>query len=138
LRGCRAWATAWASVVGRGGVSGEWMGNGMVSNGSPYAWWWGRARGAPRAPSKRPRLDVGVLPSAFYLFLFGAPGCSSRSCPGWVAGGRFGFRSVGEWWCGVCAESSDLESRGGCCRGGVGSADGSSRAQSSAVGGGGC
>ena len=139
LRGCRAWATAWTSVVGRGGVSGEWMGSDMVVNGSPYAWWLGGARGAPRAPSKRPRLDVGVLPSAFYLFLFGAPGCSSRSCPGWVAGGKFGFLSVSEWRrCGACGESSDLESRGSCFSAEVGGAGGSSRAQSSAVGGGGC
>ncbi len=139
LRGCRAWATAWASVVGSGGVSGEWMGSDMVVNGSPYAWWLGGARGALWAPSKRTRLDVGVLPSSFYLFLFDAPGCSSRSCPGWVAGGRFGFLSLGEWWrYDACVESSDLESRGGCCRGGAGSVDGSSRAQSLAGGGGGC
>ena len=139
LRGCRAWATAWASVVGRGGVGGEWMGSDMVVNGSPYAGWWGGARGAPGAPSKRPRLDVGVLPSAFYLFLFGAPGCSSRSCPGRVAGGRFGFISVSErWQCRACAESSDLVSRGSCFSAEVGGANGSSRVQCSAVGGGGC
>lgn len=70
LRGCRAWATAWASVVGRGVVSGEWMGCDMVADGSRYTWWLGRARGAPGAHSKRKRLDVGVLPYFFVLFLF--------------------------------------------------------------------
>jgi hypothetical protein len=70
LRGCRAWATAWASVVGRAVVSGEWMGSDMVASGSLYAWWLGRARGAPKAHSKRKRLDVGVLPYFFLLFLF--------------------------------------------------------------------
>ena len=79
LRGWRAWATAWASVVGGAGVSGEWMGNDMGTDGSPYAWRMGRARGAPRARSKRQRLDVGVLPSFFVLFLLRKSLCSYRS-----------------------------------------------------------
>lgn len=74
LRGCRAWATAWASVVGRGAVRGEWMGSDMVVNGSLYAWCLGRARGVPRAQSKRKRLDVGILPHCFVLFLLGESG----------------------------------------------------------------
>ena len=83
LRGCRDWATAWASVVGRGVVSGEWMGNDMVLDGSLYAWWSGRARGAPRAQSKRKRLDVGVLPYFFVLFLLGEAVYSLGLFIGW-------------------------------------------------------
>ncbi len=82
LRGCRDWATAWASVVGRGVVGGEWMGNDMVLDGPLYAWWSGRARGAPRAHSKRKRLDVGVLPYFFVLFLLGNSACFLSSCIG--------------------------------------------------------
>ena len=86
LRGCRAWATAWASVVGRGGVSGEWMGNDMVANGAHYAWWSGRARGAPRAQSKRKRLDVGVLPYFFVIFSLGEAGSFWDLFVGWFMG----------------------------------------------------
>jgi len=68
LRGCRAWATAWASVVGRGAMSGEWMGNAMGANAAHYAWWSGRARGAPGAHSKPAGLDVGVLTYLFLMF----------------------------------------------------------------------
>jgi hypothetical protein len=45
------------------------MGSDMVVNRPLYAWWLGRARGAPEARSKRKRLDVGVLPYCFVLFL---------------------------------------------------------------------
>lgn len=69
LRGCRAWATAWDSVVGRAVASGEWMGSDMGADGAQYAWWSGRARGAPRAQSKRQRLDVGVIPHCYLLVL---------------------------------------------------------------------
>jgi hypothetical protein len=69
LRGCRAWATAWDSVVGRAVASGEWMGSDMGADGAQYAWWSGGARGAPRAQSKRQRLDVGVIPHCFLLVL---------------------------------------------------------------------
>ncbi len=67
LRGCRAWATAWASVVGRMGTIGSCVRSDMVTVGERYVWWSGSATGAPQAHSKRQRLDVGVLP---YLFLF--------------------------------------------------------------------
>ena len=76
LRGCRAWATAWASVVGRGGVSGDWIGNDMGAIRAQYVWWSGRARGAPGAHSKRKRLDVGVLSYCFLLFWFSQLGSS--------------------------------------------------------------
>jgi hypothetical protein len=69
LRGCRACATAWASVVGGVVTDGERTGNDMGADGSLYAWWSGGARGAPGAHSKRIRLDVGVLYSCFVLFL---------------------------------------------------------------------
>lgn len=71
LRGWRDWATAWANVSGELGASGECVGNDMVAIGSPYAWWLGGARGAPKARSKRKRLDVGVLPYCFVLFSWG-------------------------------------------------------------------
>ena len=74
LRGCRAWATAWVSVAGRGVVGEEWLGSDMVVNGALYAWWLGSATGAPEAHSKRKRLDVGVLPYCFVLFLSGESG----------------------------------------------------------------
>ena len=69
LRGCRAWATAWASEVGAGGFDEECMGNDRVSDEIPYAWRPGIARGAPRAHSKRIRLDVGVSSYAFVFIL---------------------------------------------------------------------
>ena len=71
LRGCRAWATAWASVVGRMGGNGWSMVSGWAVDGVQYAWRLGGARGAPRAHSKRKRLDVGVLPYCFLLLLVG-------------------------------------------------------------------
>ncbi len=83
LRGCRAWATAWASVVGRGVVNGEWMGNDMGAIASFYMWWSGSARGAPEAQSKRKRLDVGVLPYFFVLFFLGESGFILGSLIGW-------------------------------------------------------
>ena len=69
LRGCRAWDTAWVSVVGRTVASEEWMGSDMGADEAQYTWWSGRARGAPRAQSKRQRLDVGVIPHCFLLVL---------------------------------------------------------------------
>jgi hypothetical protein len=69
LRGWRDLATAWAKVSDELGVSGACVGNDMAAIGSPYAWWLGRARGAPRARSKRKRLDVGVIPHYFLLVL---------------------------------------------------------------------
>ena len=98
-RGCRAWATAWVSVVGRAVASGEWMGSDMGVDGAPYAWWSGSARGAPRAQSKRKRLDVGVIPHCF-LFdlvdrLIGFSGFFVD-----LRFGRFGWLklSVGSWF----------------------------------------
>lgn len=86
LRGCRAWATAWARVVGRRGLSEEWMGNDMVADGAQYAWSLSRARGAPRARSKRKRLDVGVLPYSFVLFLSDESDYISSLVSDWVVG----------------------------------------------------
>ena len=83
LRGCRACATAWASVVGGVATDGEWPGNDMGASGSLYAWWSGGARGAPGAHSKRIRLDVGVLPYFFVLFLLGESVHSLCSFIGW-------------------------------------------------------
>lgn len=83
LRGCRARATASASVVGGVATDGEWPGNDMGANGSLYAWWSGGARGAPGAHSKRIRLDVGVLPYFFVLFLLGNSVYLLSSFIGW-------------------------------------------------------
>ncbi len=69
LRGCRDWATAWASVVGGGGFDKECMGNDWVSNEARYADRTRIARGAPEAHSKRKRLDVGVSSYAFVFIL---------------------------------------------------------------------
>lgn len=79
LRGCRAWATAWASVVGGVVMDGERTGNDMGADGALYAWWSGGARGALGAHSKRKRLDVGVLSYCFVLFLFGESAYSFSS-----------------------------------------------------------
>jgi hypothetical protein len=110
LRGCRAWATAWDSVVGRGVASGEWMGSDMVVNGSLYAWWLGSARGAPRAQSKRQRLDVGVLSYCFVLFLLGEADLFLGSFIGWsirlidftvfVSGALVELVSLSRWFAG--------------------------------------
>lgn len=86
LRGCRAWATAWARVVGRGGLSGEWVGNDIETDGAQYAWSLSRARGAPGARSKRKRLDVGVLPYSFVLFLSDESDYISSLVSDWVVG----------------------------------------------------
>lgn len=91
LRGCRAWATAWVSVVGRAVASGEWMGSDMGVDEALYAWWSGRARGAPRAQSKPKGLDVGVSPNFFLLFLLGKSGHLLDSFIGW-------FFGLSNWW----------------------------------------
>lgn len=83
LRGCRACATAWASVVGGVVTDWEWPGNDMGADGALYAWWSGGARGAPGAHSKRIRLDVGVLPYFFVLFLLAESVYSLSSFIGW-------------------------------------------------------
>lgn len=83
LRGYRDCATASAKVVGRGVVSGEWLGSDMVVNGERYAWCSGIARGAPQAQSKRKRLDVGVLTYFFVLFLLDESGHFLSSLIGW-------------------------------------------------------
>ncbi len=84
LRGCRAWATAWASVVGRTGGNGWSMVSGWAVDGAQYAWRLGGARGAPRAHSKRKRLDVGVLPYCFLLSLLGEAVSIFGSFIGWL------------------------------------------------------
>jgi hypothetical protein len=91
LRGCRACATAWASVVGDVVTDGEWPGNDMGASGSQYAWWSGGARGAPGAHSKRIRLDVGVLHSCFVLFLLDELSHRWGSILAWVV---FSFASL--------------------------------------------
>jgi len=113
LRGCRAWATAWDSVVGRAVASGEWMGSDMGADGAQYAWWSGGARGAPRAQSKRQRLDVGVLPY-FLFFLLDELSHLWCSYVGWLSGLvdslSFGFRSLVKWWCyGSLVEPLELD-----------------------------
>ncbi len=86
LRGCRAWAIAWASVVGRAVTSEEWMGSDMVLDEEWYAWRSGDARGAPEAQSKRQGLDVGVLTYFFVLLLLGEAGYFFGSFIGWFIG----------------------------------------------------
>jgi hypothetical protein len=51
--------------------------------GERYAQHQGGARGAPRAQSKRKRLDVGVLPYCFVLFLLGEAGFFLGSFIAW-------------------------------------------------------
>lgn len=99
LRGCRTWATAWDSVVGRAVASGEWMGSDMGADEAQYMWWSGRARGAPRAQSKRQRLDVGVIPHCFLLVLVDRliwfSGFLGGFEFGWIGWLKF---SVGSWF----------------------------------------
>jgi len=84
LRGCLAWATAWANVVGGGGFDGEYPDSDMVANEAQYACRPGIARGAPRAHSKRKRLDVGVLYYCFVLLFWGEAGFFLGSLIGWL------------------------------------------------------
>ena len=84
LRGQRAWATASAKVGGAVGAMREYVGSDMGVMGKRYPQWPGGARGAPRAQSKRKRLDVGVLPYCFLLFLLGESGCFFSSFTGWL------------------------------------------------------
>ena len=86
LRGNRDCSTAWAKVVGRGGVGEAYVGSDMVVVGERYVWCLGSARGAPQAQSKRKRLDVGVLPYCFVLFLLGESAYYLNSFIGWFMG----------------------------------------------------
>ncbi len=72
LRGQRTRATASANVGGEVGVVEECAGSDMGVTGERYAWRLSRARGVPRAHSKRQRLDVGVLTYAFVFILYDA------------------------------------------------------------------
>ena len=97
LRGCRAWATAWASEVGAGGFDEECMGNDRVSDEIPYAWRPGIARGAPRAHSKRIRLDVGVSTYAFVFILVDDYGAYFGCLLHWCISLRLYWGSFVEW-----------------------------------------
>jgi hypothetical protein len=70
--------------------------------GERYAQHQGGARGAPRAHSKRKRLDVGVLTYCFVLFLLDESGHLWCSLVGWLSdlvdSLSFGFRSLVKWW----------------------------------------
>lgn len=83
LRGCRTCSTAWAKVVGRGGVSEEYAGSDMGADGEWYEQRAVSASGAVGSWSKRKRLDVGVLPHFFVLFLLGESGFFLGSFVGW-------------------------------------------------------
>lgn len=82
-RGQRARATASANVGSEAGVIWECAVSDMGVIGERYAQRQGSARGAPRAQSKRKRLDVGVLPHFFVLFLLGEAGSFLGSFIGW-------------------------------------------------------
>ena len=115
LRGCRAWATAWASVVGRAVVGVVWMGNDMGVIGERYAQRSGSARGAVWVPSKRKRLDVGVLTYFFLLFWLGEVSSSYGFFVDWFIGsvdslGLYFVFLVGSFHSCSLVESVDLES----------------------------
>ncbi len=115
LRGCRTCSTAWAKVVGRGVISGEYAGSDMGADGERYVRHPGGARGAPQAHSKRKRLDVGVLPYCFVLFLLDELSHLWCSLVGWLSelvdSLSFGFRSLVKWWwCGSLVEPLELDS----------------------------
>jgi hypothetical protein len=81
--------------------------------GERYARHPGGARGAPRAQSKRKRLDVGVLPYCFVLFLLAESGSFLGSLVGSLLGLveslRFIFRYLVQWvWVDLFVESLDL------------------------------
>ena len=103
LRGWRTCSTAWANVVGRGVASEEYAGSDMGVDGERYVRHPGGARGAPRAHSKRKRLDVGVLPYCFVLFLLAELSHLWCSFVGWmlewVDSLRSEFHSMVGWWC---------------------------------------
>jgi len=81
--GQRARATASANVSGEAGVRWEGAVSDMGVIGERYAQRRGSARGAPRAQSKRKRLDVGVLHYCFVLFSLGEAGFFLGSFVGW-------------------------------------------------------
>lgn len=83
-RGQRARSTASASVGEGAGVTWECAVSDMGVIGGRYAQHQGGARGAPRARSKRKRLDVGVLPYFFVFFLLGEAGFFFGSFIGWL------------------------------------------------------
>ena len=86
LRGCRTCSTAWAKVVGRGGVSEEYAGSDMGADGEWYEQRAVSASGAVGPWSTRKRLDVGVLPHFFVLFLLGEAGFFLGLSVGWCIG----------------------------------------------------
>jgi hypothetical protein len=99
--------------------------------GERYAQHQGGARGAPHAQSKRQRLDVGVLPYFFVLFLLDEAGYFLSSFIGWFLGLvgslRYYFRSLVKSWCyGSLVESLDLGSSVICLSRLLGSSGGSS------------
>lgn len=83
LRGCRTCSTAWAKVVGRGGVSEEYAGSDMGADGEWYEQRAVSASGAVGSWSKRKRLDVGVLPYCFVFSLLNEAGFFLGSFIGW-------------------------------------------------------
>lgn len=69
LRGWRACSTAWAKVVGRGVVDGEYTGSVILADGDWYEQCVVSARVSAWCWSKRQRLDVGVYPNCFVFIL---------------------------------------------------------------------
>ena len=102
LRGWRTCSTAWANVVGRGGVSGEYAGSDMGADGDWYMQRAVSANGAVGSWSKRQRLDVGVIPHCFLLVLvdrlIGFSGLLSDLKFGWIGSLKFSGGSWFEWF----------------------------------------
>lgn len=94
LRGCRTCSTAWANVVGRGGVSVEYAGSDMGADGEWYEQRAVSASGAVGSWSKRQRLDVGVIPLCFLLVLVDR----LTGLSGWFVDLRFGWL---DWFVGL-------------------------------------
>ena len=115
LRGQRARATASTRLDGRTDGRLEWVGCDMGVNGEQYALRSGSAMGAVWVPSKRKRLDVGVLTYFFLLFLLSELSSIFGFVVGWIIGmvdplRFYSVHGVGSFHLWSLFESLDFES----------------------------